>query len=167
MARIPFREAVFAGLHERLQAAFPEMNDAERSIERNPKDELPSDAIFPALRCYDGPHSQAPAPAVGEVAYRMVWMVEGFVEAEAAGDAPDLDAAMNALHARLIEAIILPEGAIMVPLVNGTLELWGEDTSFDVDRAGAAVSERASVRFTQEFVFQVWTTRGNAYVETL
>lgn len=167
MPRVPFREAVFAALHQHLQAAFPEMNDVERVIERNPKDELPSDAVFPALRCYDGPHSQAPAPSVGEVAYRMVWMVEGFVEAKAAGDAPALDAAMNALHARVIEAVILPEAALEIALASGTLELWGEDTSFDVDRAGSAISERASVRFTQEFTFQVWTNRGTAFVETL
>ncbi|ONG56971.1 hypothetical protein BKE38_05090 [Pseudoroseomonas deserti] len=143
------------------------MNDAERSIERNPTDELPSDAIFPALRCYDGPHSQAPAPAVGETAYRMTWTVEGFVEAEFAGDAPGLDAEMNALLARVIGAIILPEAALEIPLADGTLELWGEDTAFDIERTGAATSEKAGIRFTQEFVFQVWTTRGNAFVETL
>lgn len=166
MPRIPFREAVFAALHLRLQVAFPEMT-GESAIERNPKDEVASDARLPLLRCYDMGHTQGPAPAVGEEAYRFEWVVEGFVEAESAPDAPRLDAAMNGLHARLIEAMMPAETAIHVPLASGILEIDPQATVFDVDRNGAAVTQRASVRFTQSFAFQVWTNRGNAYVETL
>lgn len=166
MPMVHFRELAFSALHARLRAAFPEMSGRFREIERNALNEWPSDAQFPALRCYDGGHSQAPAPAVGEVAYRVLWLVEGIVEKESADDAPTLDSAMNALHARITAAMVPPEAPILVPIVGGQLELWLEETEFQVDRMGVATSERPSLRFTVEYAFQIWTNRGAPYFET-
>jgi len=164
MARIPFREAIFAALHARLQAAFPEMTMA-REIVRNPTTEVASDDFLPLLRCFDGPHTSGDAPAVGEASYRLSWTVEGYVEIDNAEARDTLDAAMNALHARVIEAMMPSEEAIQVPLATQTLEIWPFDAAFDLDRLGVASSEKRTIRFSQEFVFEVWTTRGQAFVE--
>jgi hypothetical protein len=166
MPHLHYREVVFAGMHQRLQAAFPGFI-GERAILRNPVNPLGSDAPLPALRCYDGGHAAIGSLAVGEVRYRLAWTVEGALRLENAAMPGTLDTAMNALHGALIQAIIPNGEAIEIPLANGTLEIWPEDTEFEVNRAGVSSTEFASVTFVQDFALEISINRGMPFLETL
>jgi hypothetical protein len=164
MARFSLREAVFSVMHDRLEAAFPDFSGF-RAIERNPMNEIPSDYEFPCLRTVDGDHAVVGSDLLGEITYQMDWFVTGAVQASAASEAGDLDAEMNDLQARIIEAVTTDGSLISVPLTDGWLEIRSDEGQFSLNRQGVQDSEFPSITFTQGIALTVEVHRGTAFVE--
>jgi hypothetical protein len=164
MARTTFRDAVYSTMHERLQAAFPEMF-GDAAIARNPFNEIGSSDPMPCIRCHDGEQVNAGMEVLGLEAYRLSWLVEGAVEAPDTGDDGTLDEQVNALHARIIEAIVTTGTLISIPLVDGYLEIDAVDTEFGLTRMGVRDSEKNGITFTQAFSLTVEVPRGTAFVD--
>lgn len=160
MPLVPIREAAFAGLHSHLCASFPEMDP--RDIARNNPDDLTRSTPMPCVRCYDGDHGPSDLATSSENAIRLQWMVQGWVEV--AGP-EELGPALNLLWARVIEAVVKPEAAILVELVDGHLELFLEAGQFTSTWLKTEEDERDSAFFMQEFTFELTFPRGLPFVE--
>ena len=159
MPRIPFRELVFAALHQHLRASFPDL--VAWRVERNAANELPSDAILPVLRCRDGGQWIGDLRTVPEEGYRMEWTVYGWVTAV---QEADLSLPLYALHGRLIEA--MTAAPIVVDLPDMPLEIWLDEAGMEApDFAGVDQSEHPTASFEQVFSFQITRPRGMAFVD--
>ena len=160
MARHPLREVVYGALDRVVLTAFPEMSRDQ--VERNRVEDIDPDEPHPRFRLYDG--DQAPTDEAGppEITYLFAWEAEGNVQVE---DSAELGPALNEMHARLVEAVA-PGEPIVVPLAEGALELWLEESDLRIEMFGAGDTEVPTGVFTAGFSFRVTVNRGEAFVET-
>lgn len=160
MPVVDIREAAFNGLHQHLRAAFPELNPED--IERNNPDDVGARAPMPCVRCYDGDHDPGDQATSAENAIILQWAVQGWV---VAAGPTELSQALNGLWARVLAAMMKPEEALFVELVDGKLELFLEAGRFTSTWLKAEEDERDSAFFIQEFTFEVTFPRGLPFVE--
>lgn len=161
MVKVAFREAVYARLAQYLADAFPDLPAG--SVVRNPGNALQTNAIMPALNCFDG--GQAPVDGQGtppEIVLRMEWDVEGWVTAE---QHADLMPALNDLHARVVEAMTPGDEIPLVTADGSVIGLWVEEGQMAPSAQTGLGSQDPVASFLQEFRIEVTRNRGEAFVE--